>query len=62
MYIAGITITFAIKNTKIVGTILLGIGIIAMVVTNGWGLIAFALLLPAGIVVLRQMVWASPQI
>jgi hypothetical protein len=61
MYIAGITITFAIKNTKIVGTILLGIGIIAMVITNGWGLIAFALLLPA-IVALRQKVGASPQI
>ena len=54
MYIAGITITFVIKNTKIVGIILLVIGLIAVVITYGWGLIAFALLLPAGIVALRS--------
>jgi hypothetical protein len=50
LYIAGIVITFVVKNTKAVGIALLVIGVIAMVITNGWGIIAFALLLPAGIV------------
>jgi hypothetical protein len=54
LYIVGIVIAFVVKNTKGVGIILLAIGVIAIVVTNGWGIIAFALLLPAGIVALRE--------
>jgi hypothetical protein len=54
LYIAGIVITFVVKNAKAVGITLLAIGVIAMAITNGWGIIAFALLLPAGIVALRQ--------
>ncbi len=54
MYIAMIPITFAIKSkTKAVGIILLVIGFIAMVITNMWGIIPFALLLPSGILALR---------
>jgi hypothetical protein len=54
MYIGLIPITFAVKaKTKAVGIILLVIGFISMVITNGWGIIPFALLLPAGILALR---------
>lgn len=52
-YIGCIVITFVIKNTKAVGIILLSLGFIATIITNGWGIIPFALLLPAGIVALR---------
>jgi hypothetical protein len=52
-YIVCIVITFVVKNTKIVGGILLGLGVIAVPITNGWGIISFALLLPAGIVAIR---------
>jgi hypothetical protein len=54
LYIAGIVITFVVKNAKAVGITLLAIGVIAMAITYGWGIIAFALLLPAGIVAIRQ--------
>jgi uncharacterized membrane protein len=54
MYIALIPITFATKNkTKAVGVILLVIGFITILITNGWGIISYALLLPAGILALR---------
>ena len=53
MYIGAIPITYVIKNTKVVGIILLVIGIIAVLITNGGGIIPFALLLPAGILALR---------
>ena len=46
LYIAGIVITFVLKNTKAVGITLLVIGVITMVITNLWGIIPFALLLP----------------
>ena len=53
-YIALIPIVFAIKNKpKIVGIILLALGVIAIPITNGYGIIPFALLLPAGILALR---------
>lgn len=54
MYIGLIPIMFAVKSkTKAVGIILLVIGFLAMVITNLWGIIPFALLLPAGILALR---------
>jgi hypothetical protein len=54
LYIAILVITFAVKaKTKTVGIILLVLGVITTVITNGWGIIPFALLLPAGIVALR---------
>ena len=54
MYIGLIPITFVVKNkTTAVGVILLVIGFIAMLTTNLWGIIPFALLLPAGILALR---------
>jgi hypothetical protein len=54
MYIGLIPITFAVKDkTKAVGIILLVIGVITTAITNGWGIISFALLLPAGILALR---------
>jgi hypothetical protein len=54
MFIALIPITFAVKaKTKAVGIILLVIGVITTAITNLWGIIPFALLLPAGILALR---------
>jgi hypothetical protein len=46
MYIEIIPITFAVKTkTKAVGIIMLVIGFIAILITNGWGIISYALLL-----------------
>jgi hypothetical protein len=54
MYIGLIPVVFVVKNnTKAVGFVLLVIGVITTLITNFWGLIPFALLLPAGIVALR---------
>lgn len=55
LYIAMLAITLAVKGkTKIVGVILIVPGVICTVITNFWGIIPFALLLPAGIVALRH--------
>jgi hypothetical protein len=55
MYIAVIPVVFVVKNnTKAVGIVLFGIGVITTAITNFWGIIPFALLLPAGIVALRH--------
>lgn len=54
IYIALIPITFIIKSkTKVVGIIVIILGFITMAITNVWGLIPFALLLPAGILAIR---------
>jgi hypothetical protein len=54
LYIIMLVLTFVIANkTKALGIILIVIGFIATVITNFWGIIPFALLLPAGIVALR---------
>jgi glucan phosphoethanolaminetransferase (alkaline phosphatase superfamily) len=54
LYIVMLVLTFVIANkTKALGIILIVIGFIAMVITNFWGIIPYALLLPAGIVALR---------
>lgn len=45
MYIGAIVIIFVVKNTKAVGITLLGIGVIAMVITNYLGILPFGLLL-----------------
>jgi len=54
MYIGAIVITFVVKNTIAVGTTLVGIGVIATVITNYRGIIPFGLLLHAGIVASRD--------
>jgi len=54
IYIIILVVTFTVKRkTKAVGITILVLGILAMVATNFWGIIPFALLLPAGIVALR---------
>jgi len=54
-YIVMLVLTFVIRNkTKALGIILILMGFIAMAITNFWGVIPFALLLPAGIVALRH--------
>lgn len=62
MYIAAITITFVVKNTKVLGIALLCIGVIAVPITNGYGIIPLALLLPAGIVARRHKTEVSKTI
>jgi hypothetical protein len=55
LYVAILVITFVVKTkTKVVGILILVLGILAMAVTNLWGIVAFALLLPAGIVAIRH--------
>ena len=51
LFYTGVVITFVVKNIKAIGIALLIIGVIAMIITNGWGLIAYA-----GIVALRHRV------
>ena len=54
IFIIILVIIFAVKKkTKAVGIIILILGVITMAVTNLWGIIPFALLLPACIVTLR---------
>jgi cytochrome bd-type quinol oxidase subunit 2 len=54
IYIAILVVTFAVKTkTKAVGITILILGLLGMATTNLWGIIPFALLLPAGISALR---------
>jgi glucan phosphoethanolaminetransferase (alkaline phosphatase superfamily) len=54
IYIAILVVTFAVRTkTKAVGITIIILGIIGMATTNLWGIIPFALLLPAGISALR---------
>jgi hypothetical protein len=54
IYIAILVVTFAVRTkTKAVGITILILGIMGMATTNLWGIIPFALLLPAGISALR---------
>lgn len=54
IYIVILVITFVVKTrTKAVGIMILILGAIGMAITNLWGIIPFALLLPAGIVALK---------
>ena len=55
LYISMLIITFVVKTrVKAVGVILIVIGVICAAITNLWGIIPFALLLPAGILALRH--------
>jgi len=55
LYVAILVITFVAKTrTKIVGVIILALAVIAMAITNLWGIIPFALLLPAGILAITH--------
>jgi len=55
LYIVMLVITFVVRvRTKAVGIVLLILGVICVAITNGWGIIPFALLLPAGILALRH--------
>jgi uncharacterized membrane protein len=54
IYIVVLVVTFAVKTkTKAVGITIIILGVIGMATTNLWGIIPFALLLPAGISALR---------
>ena len=55
MYIGILVVTFLTRiSTKLAGVILIVVGILAITGTFLWGIIPFGLLLPAGILALRQ--------
>jgi hypothetical protein len=55
IYIAILVVTFAVRSKiKAVGITIIILGVIGMATTNLWGIIPFALLLPAGISALRH--------
>src|SRR6266516_1156350 len=54
VYIDVLVVTFAVRTkTKAVGITIIILGVIGMATTNLWGIIPFALLLPAGISAFR---------
>ena len=60
IYIVILIVTFVVRTkTKGVGITIIILGILTMASTNLWGIIPFALLLPAGIVALR---YKSPSV
>ena len=55
LYIVMLIFTFVVKaRMRAVGITLIVAGIICVAITNFWGIIPFALLLPAGILALRH--------
>jgi hypothetical protein len=50
LFIAVLVVTFAVKQTKIVGIISIIISVITLIVLWGFGIVSFALLLAGGIV------------
>jgi hypothetical protein len=55
MYIGILVVTFVTRiKTKLVGVVLIVVGVLAIGATFLWGIIPFGLLLPAGILALRQ--------
>ena len=61
MYIGIFLVTFMRRfKTKLVGVVLIVVGALAIGTTFLWGIIPFGLLLPAGILALRQKQPQSP--
>lgn len=61
MYIGIFLVTFMKRfKTKLVGVVLIVVGALAIGTTFLWGIIPFGLLLPAGILALRQKQQQSP--
>ncbi len=61
MYIGILVVTFLTRiRTKLAGVVLIVVGILAIGATFLWGIIPFGLLLPAGILALRQKKQQSP--
>lgn len=54
LYIGLLVCTFVVRKTKLLGIVFLVIGFIPVMITIGWGIVPFALFLPAGIVALRH--------
>jgi hypothetical protein len=42
------------KHAKPLGIVFLVVGFVAVIVTGGWGIIPYALLIPAGILAIRE--------
>src|SRR6476619_7660202 len=61
MYIGIFLVTFVRRfKTRLVGVVLIVVGALAIGTTFFWGIIPFGLLLPAGIIALRQKQPQSP--
>lgn len=58
LYIAMLITTFVVKDkpnhVKALGVTLLVVGFMAVLMTLGWGIIPYALLIPAGILAIRE--------
>ena len=53
-YIASLAVTFGSKNLKFVGIFLIISSVSILILTSFYGVLGFALLLPAGIIALRK--------
>ena len=55
-YIVLLILTFVLKpkHSKGLGIVLLVVGFLGVIATNGWGIIPYALLIPAGILAIRE--------
>ncbi|MGI0043848.1 MAG: hypothetical protein ACRD47_09060 [Nitrososphaeraceae archaeon] len=53
-YIIALVLTFVLRNVATIGIILLALGGISIPITNYYGIIPFALLLPAAVVSFRE--------
>jgi len=53
LFLALIPIIFVVKKAKVVGIVAILLGLIIVAITNLWGIVPFALLLPAGILAIR---------
>jgi cytochrome bd-type quinol oxidase subunit 2 len=49
IYISALTVTFAINKKRTVGIALIVSAVLVLILTSGYGIIGFGLLLPAGI-------------
>ncbi|HYZ58892.1 MAG TPA: DUF4064 domain-containing protein [Nitrososphaeraceae archaeon] len=56
IYIVLLIITFVVKekHEKALGIVFLIVGFLGVIATNGWGIIPYALLIPAGILAIRE--------
>lgn len=54
LYIVAIIIPFALKKTKIIGVIMLGLAVATLIASGWFGIIGFGLLIASGIAALRH--------
>lgn len=53
LYVVAIVLPFVMKNTRMLGWLLIGISVVTLISISFFGIVGFALLLPAGIIAIR---------